>query len=84
MFLIIPYKLVLAGAWPQKEGSGYYKISFRYLSGEKIYNSDGVKVPIPKFTDFTVGLFGSYGFVCLVLIKSFTLNWTIFFPPDIN
>ena len=61
MFLLIPYEAVLAGAWPQKEGSGYYKISFRYLSGEKIYNSDGVKVPIPKFTDYTIGLFGSYG-----------------------
>jgi hypothetical protein len=50
-----------AGAWTQKKGSGYYKMDFRYLSGTKMYNSDGVKVPIPKFTDMTIGIFGSYG-----------------------
>ena len=50
-----------AGAWTQKKGSGYYKMDFRYLSGTKIYNSDGVKIPIPKFTDITIGIFGSYG-----------------------
>jgi hypothetical protein len=61
LFIVIPHESVLAGAWPQKKGGGYYKISFRYLSGEKIYNSDGVKIPIPKFTDYTLGLFGSYG-----------------------
>ena len=61
LFILIPHESVLAGAWPQKKGGGYYKISFRYLSGEKIYNSDGVKVPIPKFADYTLGLFGSYG-----------------------
>jgi hypothetical protein len=51
-----------AGAWTQKKVSGYYKMDFRYLSGTKIYNSDGVKIPIPKFTDITIGIFGSYGF----------------------
>lgn len=61
IFFLIPYEVVMAGAWPQKKGGGYYKISFRYLSGEKIYNSDGLKDPIPKFTDITLGLFGSYG-----------------------
>ena len=59
--LIIPYEAVLGGAWPQKKGSSYYKINFRYLNGDNIYNSDGVKVPISTFTDFTFGLFGSYG-----------------------
>jgi len=61
MFFIIPYEVVLAGAWPQKKGGSYYKINFRYLNGDNIYNSDGVKVPIPTLTDFTIGLFGSYG-----------------------
>ena len=51
-----------AGAWTQKKGSGYYKFDFRYLSGEKIYSPDGIKIPIPKFTDITFGVFGSYGF----------------------
>ena len=59
--LLIPYESIFAGAWPQKEGGGYYKLSFRYLKGDKIYNSDGDKVPIPEFTDITLGLFGSYG-----------------------
>jgi hypothetical protein len=61
ILIIILSESVLAGAWPQKEGSGYYKLSFRYLKGDKIYNADGVKVPIPEFTDITLGFFGSYG-----------------------
>jgi len=51
-----------AGAWTQKKGGGYYKFDFRYLSAEKIYNRDGMKISIPKFTDITFGVFGSYGF----------------------
>ncbi|MCH7772851.1 MAG: hypothetical protein IH784_00375 [Bacteroidetes bacterium] len=50
-----------AGAWTQKKGRGYYKVDFRYLSGTKIYDSVGVKESIPKFTDVTIGIFGSYG-----------------------
>jgi hypothetical protein len=51
----------IAGAWTQKKGNGYYKMDFRYLSGTKLYSPDGVKIPIPKFTDITIGIFGSYG-----------------------
>ncbi len=53
---------IFAGAWPQKKGTGYYKADFRYLSGNKIYNSDGEKVAIPDFTNMTVGVAGFYGF----------------------
>lgn len=62
--LIIPLmqSSAAAGAWTQKKGRGYYKMDFRYLSGTKIYSPDGVKIPIPKFTDMTIGIFGSYGF----------------------
>ncbi|MGB5849685.1 MAG: hypothetical protein WBH40_14420 [Ignavibacteriaceae bacterium] len=72
-----------AGAWTQKKGSGYYKFDFRYLSGEKIYTPDGIKKPIPKFTDITGGVFGSYGFtdeftgfIGAALYKSVKLNTT--------
>ncbi len=61
IFLLIPTETLFAGAWPQKEGSGYYKLSFRYLKGDKRYDTDGVKVPIKEFTDITLGFFGSYG-----------------------
>lgn len=50
-----------AGAWPEKKGGGYYKLSFRYLKGDKIYNSNGDKVAIPDFTDLTIGFYGTYG-----------------------
>jgi hypothetical protein len=53
---------IYAGAWLQKKGGSYYKIDFRYLSGDKIYNNEGNKIPIPKFTDLTIGMFASYGF----------------------
>ncbi|MBT8387455.1 MAG: hypothetical protein KJO12_08600, partial [Ignavibacteria bacterium] len=51
----------LAGAWPQKKGTGYYKLDFRYMGSDKTYGSDGIKVLIPKLTDMTIGMFGSYG-----------------------
>ena len=75
---------VYAGAWTQKKGTGYYKLDFRYLSGEKIYNSSGSKIPIPKFTDLTIGAFGSYGitddftlFLGAAVFKSVKLDTTV-------
>lgn len=72
-----------AGAWTQKKGSGYYKVDFRYLSGNKVYNSDGIKIPIPTFNDMTVGAFGSYGitneftlFLGIAAFKSVSLDTT--------
>ncbi len=72
-----------AGAWTQKKGGGYYKMAFRYLGGTKIYTPDGVKVPIPKFTDITIGVFGSYGitdeftgFIGAALFKSVKFDTT--------
>jgi hypothetical protein len=72
-----------AGAWTQKKGRAYYKMDFRYLSGTKLYSPDGVKIPIPKFTDITIGIFGSYGitdkftgFISAALYKSVKLDTT--------
>jgi hypothetical protein len=74
---------VYAGAWTQKKGGGYYKLDFRYVSGTNIYTPDGEKIPIPKFTDMTVGAFGSYGFtneftgfIGAALFKSINLDTT--------
>ena len=81
LLFVLPTEKVFGGAWPQKKGSGYYKISFLYLSGDNIYNSDGVKIPIAQFNDFTVGAFGSFGitenltgFLNVTLFKSTTLD----------
>ena len=63
----------LGGAWPEKKGGGYYKLSFRYLKGEKIYNSDGDKVAIPDFTDISVGFYGTYGLTDKITL-SFNLS----------
>lgn len=79
----LSFQQTWAGAWTQKKGSGYYKLDFRYLSGEKIYDSTGTKFPIPKFTDITVGAFGSYGitndltvFLGAAVFKSVKLDTT--------
>lgn len=61
LVLAVPVDQIIAGAWTQKKGTGYYKADFRYLGGNKIYNSDGDKVAIPDFKDITLGVFGSYG-----------------------
>ncbi|GJQ61864.1 MAG: hypothetical protein SCALA702_09170 [Melioribacteraceae bacterium] len=47
--------------WPVKKGSGYFQMSAQYMGSDKYYDSDGDKVDIPKFSDFTISLFGSYG-----------------------
>jgi len=66
-FLLIPFLILIlqsitfAGAWTEKKGGGYYKLSFRYLKADKIYNSYGEKVAIPDFTDITIGFYGTYG-----------------------
>lgn len=52
---------LMAGAWTQKKGKVYSKMDFRYLSGTKIYDSDGIKIPTAEFKDLTLGVFGSYG-----------------------
>ena len=85
---------VLGGAWTQKKGKGYYKVDFRYLGGNKWYNSDGIKIPIPDFKDVTVGVFGSYGItedltgiVGASLFKSISLDSTSSFAgsdPDVK
>jgi len=79
----ISVQQVYAGAWTQKKGRGYYKLDFRYLSGEKIYDSAGTKIPITKFTDLTIGAFGSYGitndftiFIGAAVLKSVKLDTT--------
>ena len=61
IFFTLPYHFANAGAWPQKKGTGYYKLDFRYLGSSKTYNANGVKVSIPKLNDITLGFFGSYG-----------------------
>jgi len=83
LIIFLMQSTATAGAWTQKKGSGYYKFDFRYLSGEKIYSPDGIKIPIPKFTDITFGVFGSYGFtdeftgfISAALYKSVKLDTT--------
>ena len=43
LILMFPGKEIFAGAWTQKKGTGYYKADFRYLGGNKIYDSNGDK-----------------------------------------
>ena len=83
LIIILMQSTAAAGAWTQKKGRGYYKMDFRYLSGTNLYSPDGVKIPIPKFTDMTFVAFGSYGitdeftgFIGAALFKSVKLNTT--------
>jgi hypothetical protein len=61
IIVLIFVSISFAGAWPEKKGGGFYKLSFRYLKGDKIYNSSGDKVAIHDFTDLTFGFYGTYG-----------------------
>jgi hypothetical protein len=86
--------VAMAGAWTQKKGKVYAKMDFRYLSGTKIYNSDGIKIPSPQFNDLTLGVFGSYGitdyfttfinFAAFKTVKLDTLSTDIGFDTDVK
>ncbi len=92
--LAIPLYQAVGGAWPQKKGTGYYKLDFRYMSSNKTYNSDGDKVWIPKLQDVTIGLFGSYGitdkltgFIGVAAFKSVkldTVSSAVSFDTDVS
>jgi hypothetical protein len=78
---ILPVNEIVAGAWTQKKGTGYYKADFRYLGGNKIYDSNGNKIWIPDFKDRTIGIFGAYG-----ITDDFTLmlNAAVFKNVQLN
>jgi hypothetical protein len=92
--LALPLHQAAGGAWPQKKGTGYYKLDFRYMSSSKLYNSDGIKVSIPKLQDITIGLFGSYGitdkltgFIGVAAFKSIkldTVSSAVNFDTDVS
>ena len=92
--LALPLHQAAGGAWPQKKGTGYYKLDFRYMSSSKLYNSEGVKVSIPKLQDMTIGLFGSYGitdkltgFIGVAAFKSVkldTVSSAVNFDTDVS
>jgi len=94
LIIFFMQSIAAAGAWTQKKGKGYYKMDFRFLSGAKIYNSDGVKVPIPKFNDMTIGIFGSYGitddfttflnFAAFKTVKLDTISTVVGFDTDVK
>ncbi len=53
---------IFAGAWPQKKGSGYYKLNLRFIYAEDFYDERGEKIPLNgTFTDLSVGFYGEYG-----------------------
>ncbi len=62
IIIVISFTIpVSGGAWTEKKGGGFYKLSFRYLNADAIYNSSGDKIHSPDFTDVTFGFYGSYG-----------------------
>ncbi|NIP28268.1 MAG: hypothetical protein GWO38_31770 [Phycisphaerae bacterium] len=72
---------LVAGAWTQKHGEGYYKIGFRFVRADRFYESTGNQIDIPTFGDYTVNFYGEYGLndrltliVSVPFFKRITLN----------
>ena len=90
----LTFQQAVAGAWPQKKGTGYYKLDFRYLGSSKTYSADGIKVSIPKLSDITLGFFSSYGltdrltgfigFAAFKSIKIDTLSSAVNFDNEVS
>ena len=54
-------KQVGAGAWTQKRGQGFYKLSFGLIRADQFYDEDGNKVDITTLGDYTTIFYGEYG-----------------------
>ena len=72
---------VTAGAWTQKRGQGFYKLSFRLIRADQFYEPTGNKIEIPTLSDYTTTFYGEYGLtarltlvVNVAVFKRVTLN----------
>lgn len=64
----------LSRGWTQKQGSGFYKLDFRYLPGKAVYNDKGEKFNL-TIKDISFGFYGEHG-ICDEL--TLTANWIAF------
>ena len=72
---------VTAGAWTQKRGQGFYKLSFRLIRADQFYEPTGNKIDIPTLSDYTTTFYGEYGLTARLtlvanvpMFKRVTLN----------
>ena len=63
-----------SGGWTQKQGSGFYKLDFRYLPGKAVYDDKGEKFNL-TIKDMTFGFYGEQGITDELTI---TVKWTTF------
>lgn len=67
-----------AGGWTQKEGHGFYKLGFQALYARKYYEPSGNVTRITPLGDYTLSLYGEYGFTGwltgLAYVPFFKLN----------
>lgn len=78
--MLIP-TLAIAGGWTQKVDHGYFKLGGRLLRAPQRYDSTGKQMDIATYGDFTVSLYGEYGFTnwltavaSVPIIKRVTIN----------
>jgi protein XagA len=50
-----------AGAWTQKQGTGFFKLNSQMLRGDKLREVNGLKSAIPTLADYTASLYAEYG-----------------------
>ncbi len=52
----------VAGGWPKKKGSGYYKLGYSMINGMHFFNSNGGKEQLGRNLKYsTLSLYGEYG-----------------------
>jgi len=53
---------VMAGGWPRKKSTGYYKIGYSWIHGSHFFNATGGRVELERMLNFsTVSFYGEYG-----------------------
>ena len=61
ILLAAPF-VVLAGGWPKKKGSGYYKFGYSFINGLNFFDKAGTKQSLqPSLKFSTLSVYGEYG-----------------------
>jgi len=71
LIIILISSTSFGGGWIQKQGSGFYKLDFRYLPGKAWYNDKGEKSNL-RIKDISSGFYGEYG---ILDVLTLTANW---------
>ena len=67
-----PFLASAGGGWPQKKGSGYFKLNQYVLRADKYFNPEGNRIDVlPTISYYSTSLYGEYGLTDNITVIAF-------------